>query len=166
MQTHHLKTWLKYYAAIASGEKSFEFRKNDRGFKVGDRLVLEEYNELTGQYTGRSLKVTITYILEDFVGLEEGHVVLAIKKPRAVAAAKFIPPTKEEAYKYFIHHGGTTKLADAFINHFTSNGWKVGGKAPMVDWKAAANNFIDRDRTPHSPTPLNGIANAPLSRLI
>lgn len=29
-----------------------------------------------------------------------------------------------------------------FFDHFTSNGWKVSGRAPMKDWKAAARNWI------------------------
>jgi len=32
-----------------------------------------------------------------------------------------------------------------FFNHFESNGWKVGGKAAMKNWKAAAKNWIARD---------------------
>ena len=31
-----------------------------------------------------------------------------------------------------------------FIDHYTSNGWKVG-KAPMKDWKAAVRNWAKRD---------------------
>lgn len=34
--------------------------------------------------------------------------------------------------------------ANKFWNHFQSNGWKVGGKAPMKDWQAAARNWISR----------------------
>ena len=34
--------------------------------------------------------------------------------------------------------------AEKFYNHFTSNGWKVGGKAPMKNWKAAAKNWATR----------------------
>ena len=35
-----------------------------------------------------------------------------------------------------------TTEAQKFFNHFESNGWKVGGKSPMKDWKAAARNWI------------------------
>ena len=34
--------------------------------------------------------------------------------------------------------------ADPFYDYFQSNGWKVGGKAPMKDWKAAARNWCRR----------------------
>jgi len=37
--------------------------------------------------------------------------------------------------------------ADPFYDYFQSNGWKVGGKAPMKDWKAAARNWTRRSFT-------------------
>ena len=38
----------------------------------------------------------------------------------------------------------TSDQAEQFYNHFESNGWLVGGKAKMKDWKAAARNWIKR----------------------
>lgn len=38
---HKLKTWVRYWDAVAAGDKTFEVRKNDRGFQTGDTLVLE-----------------------------------------------------------------------------------------------------------------------------
>ena len=32
--------------------------------------------------------------------------------------------------------------AESFFDYFESNGWKVGGKAPMKNWKASARNWI------------------------
>ena len=32
--------------------------------------------------------------------------------------------------------------AEYFFDHFESNGWKVGGKTPMRNWKAAARNWL------------------------
>lgn len=31
-----------------------------------------------------------------------------------------------------------------FYDHFNSNGWKVGGKAPMKDWRSAVNTWLNR----------------------
>lgn len=42
-QTHHLKTLQEYFQAVIDGRKLFEIRNNDRGFEVGDRVILEEY---------------------------------------------------------------------------------------------------------------------------
>lgn len=40
---HHLKSWPEPFAALKSGTKTFEIRKDDRGFMVGDVLCLEEW---------------------------------------------------------------------------------------------------------------------------
>jgi len=59
----------------------------------------------------------------------------------------FVPPSRDEAIEY----GKTISLPDSetekFHDHFTSNGWKVGGKAPMQDWKAAMRNWKHRSAT-------------------
>ncbi len=40
---HHLKTLPEYFQAVIDGRKPFEIRKDDRGFNVGDKVVLEEF---------------------------------------------------------------------------------------------------------------------------
>ena len=45
--------------------------------------------------------------------------------------------------------------AESFHDHFTSNGWKVGGKTPMRDWKAALRNWKRRAKT-NTETTSNG----------
>lgn len=39
------------------------------------------------------------------------------------------------------------QTANAFFDYFESNGWRVGGKAPMKDWKAAVRNWIRNEKT-------------------
>lgn len=41
----------------------------------------------------------------------------------------------------------------SFFDHFESNGWKVSGKAPMKDWKAAARNWSRREKQFCKATP-------------
>lgn len=41
---HDLKIWPQYYCRIIDGSKTFEVRKNDRGFQPGDTVVLKEYD--------------------------------------------------------------------------------------------------------------------------
>jgi len=43
-RVHRLKTVDPYFTDVAVGRKTFEVRKNDRGFRVGDVLVLEEWH--------------------------------------------------------------------------------------------------------------------------
>lgn len=45
MTEHILKTLAPYFDAVADGSKTFELRKNDRGFKVGDTLILQRWVE-------------------------------------------------------------------------------------------------------------------------
>jgi hypothetical protein len=53
-----------------------------------------------------------------------------------------IPPEKGFVEKFFEDQKQEKLEADKFFDHFSSNGWKVAGKAKMKDWKAAARNWI------------------------
>jgi hypothetical protein len=77
--THSLKTWPEPFSATIHGQKRFEFRKNDRDFKVGDKLSLHEWDPTKEKYTGRSVVRFVTYILHgpEF-GIPTGHVVMSI----------------------------------------------------------------------------------------
>jgi hypothetical protein len=51
-------------------------------------------------------------------------------------------PTIENVKTYFLEQNFPELEAIKFFNYFSSNGWLVGGKTPMVDWTAAAQNWI------------------------
>lgn len=77
MVVHRLKIKPEYFTDVTDGKKTFELRKNDRDFKVGDTLILQEYNE---DYTGRATKVKVTYMLKGGnYGLDKDYVILGIK---------------------------------------------------------------------------------------
>jgi hypothetical protein len=92
---HELKIWPQYYCRVEDGSKTFEVRKNDRGFQPGDEVILQEYNpekegfwqdndpmgpetweEKIIGFTGKSLKFKIGYVLP----IEEGKVVFSLLK--------------------------------------------------------------------------------------
>lgn len=75
---HELKTWPDEFDAILLNLKTHEFRKDDRGFKVGDTLILQEWNPETERYTGRNVRRTVTYIGKGGFGIPEGYAVLSI----------------------------------------------------------------------------------------
>ena len=77
--THELKILPQYFKAVAEGKKPFEYRLNDRGFKVNDNLLLREYNEKLSKYTGNLVQAEITYILENIMNLPRGYAILGIK---------------------------------------------------------------------------------------
>ena len=70
-QVHDLKTWPRHFQAIWDGRKSFEMRRNDRGYKVGDTLILREWEPSLmygvdggGEYKGRYVTAIVTYLLD------------------------------------------------------------------------------------------------------
>lgn len=58
-----LKTHREPFAAILSGIKKFEIRKNDRNFAVGQKLRLIEWNEESKEKTGRKVEAEIIYLV-------------------------------------------------------------------------------------------------------
>jgi hypothetical protein len=42
MTMHELKCWRPFFQMVQDGTKMFEYRKDDRGFKIGDELCLVE----------------------------------------------------------------------------------------------------------------------------
>jgi len=79
--THALKTWPEFYRLVKSGVKNFEVRKYDRPFRVGETLLLQEWDEIQMEYTGEELQREITYILMGGkFGVEEGFCVMGLKE--------------------------------------------------------------------------------------
>ena len=81
MKIHKLKLNAKYYEDSERGIKTFEIRKNDRDYKIGDVLELREYIEDIrglGCYTGNVHWKIITYILDDDLYLAPGYVCLGL----------------------------------------------------------------------------------------
>ena len=83
MKTHELKTWPQSYEAIKSGEKTFEYRLNDRDYKVGDLLLLRNFDPNTKQYLNDEILVKVTYIVYGGVyGIPKDYCIMAIRKAR------------------------------------------------------------------------------------
>jgi hypothetical protein len=80
---HDLKTWPEYYDAVEDGRKTFELRKNDRNFRVGDVLHLQRYDLENQTYTGAHLYRSVTYLIEgESWGLAAGVCVMSLAKVR------------------------------------------------------------------------------------
>lgn len=81
---HTLKSWPEFYTAAAVGTKTFDLRRNDRDFRVGDKVTLKEWQPSAQRYTGRELVRTIAYILRAentaaTIGLKPGYVILGLE---------------------------------------------------------------------------------------
>ena len=69
----------EYYQQVRKHRKTFEIRKDDSDYEVGDILELHEWDG--EEYTGHMTKREITYILRNATdyGLKEGFCILAIQ---------------------------------------------------------------------------------------
>ena len=76
------------YEEITSEALTFLLLKKD-GFKVGEELSLPEYKD--GQQTGRTLEIMISYVLEDWTGLDDDYCIIGFHimsyTPAAAVAA-------------------------------------------------------------------------------
>ncbi len=77
MRVHNLKIKPQYFKDVVAEVKKFEVRFNDRNFKVGDLIVLEEFDHKS--YTGKYVNAEITYICNDKEFVKKDYVVLGIK---------------------------------------------------------------------------------------
>jgi hypothetical protein len=76
---HDLKCWPPYWADIARAAKRVEIRKDDRGYRVGDRLTLREWDPSSGAYTGRTCERWVMHVLPGGqFGLADGYVALSL----------------------------------------------------------------------------------------
>lgn len=78
-QCHALKCWPEPYQAMVDGRKRFEFRYNDRDYRVGDVLSLREYKPSTDEYTGREISMQVSYVLTKDYGIPSGYVVMSLE---------------------------------------------------------------------------------------
>lgn len=100
-RTHELKCWPEPWQALADGTKTFEFRRDDRGYMVGDVLDLALWDpgryfavkSSSGTYINRfdcpcldredalRLRFEVTYILHGGrFGVPEGYCVMGIRR--------------------------------------------------------------------------------------
>lgn len=135
---HELKTWPDYFVHLLDGSKTFEYRRNDRGFKVGDVLHLREWEPLAwesgaptnGRYTGRQLRCRVTYVL----ATSPEFVIMAL----ASSAPAPVPDHEREMRESLT---GLDAIVEAIRNHTPIR------LSPEMEQ-------IVRDLTPEAPAPV------------
>ena len=78
--THRIKILPEYFNKVIDGSKTFEIRKNDRNYQVGDVLLMTEFmmSHMHGDYeTGGWILAVVTYITD--YNQKENYVVMSIK---------------------------------------------------------------------------------------
>lgn len=95
---HILKSWPEFFAAIVAGERMHELRENDRGYAVGDALLLEEFDPARGAHTGAACLVRVTSMTSREVpcavssgGLSDSYCILSVRLLAAVTDREAAP---------------------------------------------------------------------------
>ena len=73
-----VKCWPQWFAGVIHRSKTFEIRLNDRDYRTGDTLRLQEYDPLTKTLSGRVALCKVLDVLSDFKGLAAGYVAMGI----------------------------------------------------------------------------------------
>ena len=88
MKLHELKIKHEYLIEVVMGRKTFELRKNDRDYQVGDLIRFIDIRQSNNDncdcdiYINEDDLYKITYVLKDVpqYGLDKDYCILAIKK--------------------------------------------------------------------------------------
>lgn len=113
----------------------------DNGSEIEVRPSLNNKNKSNKEnLIGQAQK--IEFKNSDMRSIEEKEKLCEKKKNDEISLSGPFPPSLEHIQIYFDEKGISSIEAEKFYNYFESNGWLVGGRARMKDWKAAARNWI------------------------
>jgi hypothetical protein len=157
-QTHELKTDPGVFDAVAAGLKTFEIRRNDRGFRVGDTLVLRR-TQYSGAamaqgeplvYTGESLKRSVSHVLHGpAYGLADGWVILSLAaqpqaEPVAAEAIHYADLTPDEAIGW--PDRGTAEDKNRYLRDVTERRKSLAARPPVAAEAAAGLTSEQKDK--------------------
>ena len=112
--------------------KNFEEINNS-----SDKIVIPSEVEGTQKEKSSAKKE----MFSTFANSDENQIKNSWQKSSAKKEEK-LQPSIEEVKTYFQENNFPEQEAQKFFNYFKSVGWLVGGKTPMVDWQAAAQNWM------------------------
>lgn len=133
-RVHFLKTHQVIYTGMMTGKKTFEIRKNDRDFRIGDYLYLQETRELTteglNEYTGNEMLVSVSFLLKGKHAIKYGL------KPRYCAMStikmntEVLIAVKSQMYKWddklaiiFSQDNGV-RIVEELVKEWLPDDWK------------------------------------------
>lgn len=110
-----------------------------------DAPVMPPLQNVTPSVTQPSTKPneSIEYKRKENQSIREKEKLKKEKAPKR--NARFVPPSLEEVKAYCAERQNGID-AERFIDYYSSNGWKVGGKSPMKDWKASVRLWEKRNK--------------------
>lgn len=81
-RVHNLKCHAVYFDALECGDKTFEIRRDDRGYQTGDTLKLQRWDAERNRYTRpkRFLTLRVVWILRGGqFGIDPGYVAMSVE---------------------------------------------------------------------------------------
>lgn len=133
----------------------FRELRNDEDRREQNRLAQQRHRERVSKMsanvsTGQQMSAESAHTEADTEADADQE-----QSKRGVKSKKaFQKPSCEECEGYAKEIGMPSDEGRKFFDHFTSNGWKVGGKSPMRDWRAALRTWKGRweERNPKAAT--------------
>lgn len=155
MQTrsvHELKCWPAYFAAVRSGAKSFEIRRNDRDFAIGDTLRLMEFDPSTDTFTGQVEERLVTFLLseEAFGGVVHGFVAIGfgpLPQLSDVVPAEHVTPESLGDWHATAAHNASLRADNA---RRTSKGYQLASMPVAADKHAAVAQAAEDEAAFHT----------------
>ncbi|MFY0481169.1 transcriptional regulator [Flavobacterium sp. PLA-1-15] len=98
------------------------------------------YNNTKTSKNNKNISVDTNFKIfdeEEFIFKENDK-----KEKSSAKKEKVDKPSLEQVKEYFKQEEYSEFEAERFYNYYTSNGWLIGGKTKMMDWNAAARNWM------------------------
>ena len=120
-------------------------QNNSIQMNTNDTNEYKSIQENTNEYKSIQMNtsVTVSDSVSDSVSVSDSDFSRLINNNKE-KRKRFIPPTQTELLDFCIEND-LDMDEEAFMDYYTSNGWKVGSQ-PMKDWKAAARNWARREK--------------------
>lgn len=106
MISHEVKCWPEFWSDLKIGKKTFECRRNDRNYQVGDELVEREWDPQKHEYVSAEvLRFTITYVLNGPIfGLRKGYCILGLSRVHSGAHEGRVTEEKIQSVAFAAAH--------------------------------------------------------------
>ena len=126
---------------ILNDKNVSNLEKLTKNFEEINNSNLENENSEKEKSSAKKEKEEMQNENSAFANSDENQIKNSWQKSSAKKEEK-LQPSIEEVKTYFQENNFPEQEAQKFFNYFKSVGWLVGGKTPMVDWQAAAQNWI------------------------
>ena len=132
--------WELIRPQLDASQKRYENAKKGAEYgKLGGRPRKKEENKkpLKG-YESETLNVNVNENVNDNVNVNVN--VNDNVNDKRTSVKRFTPPTAEEVQAYCNERNNGVD-GQHFVDYYEARGWKIGGKQPMKDWKAAVRTW-------------------------